>query len=351
MTLGILVRKKEDVFRYFKYGQINQVVEIKNYSKKHNIKIEIIDLYEKQKFKKIKEKVDVIYDKCYSKKPKERELFKKIHQFFRIKKIPIFNNYNLIIAVGNKWRLNNLLKNKKELKKYLIPTFLYSSKKTFNLFKKYKFLILKPIWGQEGTGVIEAKRVDDHFLVSYKKKNNGVFQIKRKKIKNISDIDFLIKKLWRNNNYIIQPKIESVKFKDRIFDIRLVLQKNKKWEISGFGARVASKDSFLCNIAAGGEIFDGKYIIREVFPKRYQKIIKDIEKAAIKIGELLEKKISGIVAELGFDFMIDKKGKVCLLEINSKPSPEIFYKKTMKKMRLKMTLWPIFFAKRYYENK
>lgn len=351
MVLGILVREKAQTLFYFKKGQINQAVEMKKFGKDYGVKVKIIDLKETKYFKKIKKEVDLIHDKCYSQKKEERKLFIEFHKKCKKEKVPIFNDYELIKIVGNKWRLNNFLKNKKTLKTYLVPTFFYNIKNINNLIKSCGDLILKPIWGQEGKGIINLKKGGKIFWASYKRKENGKIKIKNKKLKNFSDVGFLIKEVWRNNNYIVQPQIDSLKFKNNIFDIRLTAQKMDRWEISGIGARVAGSGSFLCNIAAGGEMFDGEYVVGKSFPTKAKEIIEELKLTAKKTAKLLEKNIDGVVAELGFDFMIDKKGKIWLLEINSKPSPEIFYKKEMENIRKKMTLWPICFAKYYYENK
>ncbi|MDD5551546.1 MAG: YheC/YheD family protein [Candidatus Pacebacteria bacterium] len=351
MTLGILVRSKPAVLAYSEKGQINQAVEMAKNAKIFGIKIKIIDFEDFRNFGKIKKTTDIIHDKCYSQRKEEKIIFKNFHKKCKKEGLPIFNDYGLIRVVGNKWKLNEFLKDKESIKECVVPTFFYDKKKIRKLLKTYGTLILKPIWGQEGTGVIEIKKNNGFFLASYKKREGGEFKIKTEKLKNLQDIESVILELWRNNNYIIQPKINSAKFENNVFDIRLTLQKMKDWEIGGIGARVAGKGSFLCNIAAGGEMFNGEYAIGKVFPQKKDNIIKKIESTAIEIGEFLEKEVDGIVAEIGFDFMIDEKGRAWLLEINSKPSPEIFYKKELEKMRRKMTFWPILFAKYYYGNK
>lgn len=351
MTLGILVRSKLGVFSYFEEGQIHQSVEMEKNAKNYSIEIKIIDCEYIRNFEKVKKTIDIIHDKCHSQSKEEKLFLKKFHKRCKKEGLPIFNDYELIRIVGNKWRLNDFLKEKKSIKECVIPTFSYHKKKIRKLFETYGTLILKPIWGQEGTGVIEIKKNDRFFLASYKKRDGKEFKIKTEKLKNLSDVESVISEIWRNNNYVIQPKINSAKFKNNVFDIRLTLQKMKDWEIGGMGARVARGGSFLCNIAAGGEIFDGEYVIKKVFPQKRKEIIRKLKSTGVKIGKLLEKAVDGIVAEIGFDFMIDKKGDIWLLEINSKPSPEIFYKKELEKTRKKMTFWPVLFAKYYYGNK
>lgn len=351
MRLGVLVRSKEKTELFLKKGQIHQAIEMQEKSSNFGIKVKIIELKKTINFEKIKKEIDMVYDKCYTLSQDEREILKNFHQKCKDSNLPIFNDYEFLKIVGNKWKMHKFLRNEVKIKSYLIDTFFYNKKNFSKLFKLYPFLILKPAYGQEGIGVIEIKKTKDGFLERHKIEDGKTCKIISHKLKTFSDIESLILKLWRNNIYIVQPKIESAKFKGRVFDIRVTLQKNKKWEISGIGARAASKGSFLCNIGAGGEMFDGEKIIKIVFQKNAKTIIKNLKTTSIKIGQFLEKSIKGIVAEMGFDFMIDKKGKIWLLEINSKPSHEIFYKKEMEIVREKMTLWPMTFAKKYYANK
>ena len=64
----------------------------------------------------------------------------------------------------------------------------------------------------------------------------------------------------------------------------------------------------------------------ELFEDRTERELyeRKLSEAALILSSILEKNMEGIIGELGFDFGIDKTGKVWLFEANSKPGRSIF---------------------------
>ena len=68
------------------------------------------------------------------------------------------------------------------------------------------------------------------------------------------------------------------------------------------------------------------------------KIAKEIEQklttAAITLSKSIENHLDGIIAEIGFDFGLDKHGQVWMFEANSKPGRSIFSHPKLKEFEL-----------------
>ena len=66
--------------------------------------------------------------------------------------------------------------------------------------------------------------------------------------------------------------------------------------------------------------------IDEVFSdeKERKQTTKKLTEAAIQFSDELNKHWKGMLAEIGYDFGIDKDGKIWLFEANSKPGRSIF---------------------------
>ncbi|MBT3465492.1 hypothetical protein HN451_10960, partial [archaeon] len=119
--------------------------------------------------------------------------------------------------------------------------------------------------------------------------------------------------------YIIQEKINVNKLFGRKFDFRIVIQKIGINEniITGIYCRVGKKNSNITSLDLGGRIEDPIEILKLVFPDNYDEIYNDLEKTSLEIAKKLDDKFD--YYQFGLDLMVDEKGIVNVLEINSKP--------------------------------
>jgi hypothetical protein len=360
MTLGILVSNIKKRGRSLPYGGQRRVIrELKKEGEKRGIKVKVFTPR-----KKIFD-VDLIFDRYFSKNKTHRELSKEFRKRAQKNKIPIFNDYRFINLVNNKWRFYQLLKKERKFKKYLQKTFLYKDINNLNKFLiKEDELFLKPKYGQKGGGIITVKKENADYLIKYQAKANDDFNceprrrrgekmrqipIIEKRSRSLDALEKIIKKNWEDKPYILQPKIDVAEYKNRVFDLRILVQnQGKKWQVTGIGARLAQKGSFLTNIHAGGEeISGGAFVLflKKVFGGKSDRILKKVKKISIDLAKYLEKKLKVTIVEMGIDLVLDKKNKIWIIEINSKPG-RIIYLKRGKKRLMKKTIIPLLlFAK------
>ncbi|MAI84070.1 MAG: hypothetical protein CMM91_03955 [Rickettsiales bacterium] len=176
----------------------------------------------------------------------------------------IHNSAQIIEKTVDKFRASMIAKKSG----ILIPkTWVFSNKRHFieqskNLFRKQKYLIIKPIFGSQGKGV----------------------QI----FKNLKDIDFSEKILY------FQEYIGNLN--EKIFsDVRVIVSKHK----TVCAIKRVSKNP-ITNVALGSKV-------------EKIKISRELKKISIKISKIFELGYGGI------DFKIFKN-KIYLLEINSIPA-------------------------------
>ncbi|MBT3408917.1 hypothetical protein HN415_09645 [Candidatus Woesearchaeota archaeon] len=134
-------------------------------------------------------------------------------------------------------------------------------------------------------------------------------------IVNVSDK----KNMIIGEEYIIQEKVKIKKIDERKFDFRIVIQKigiNKNI-ITGVYCRVGKESSNITNFDFGGRIEDPIKILKLVFPNNYDEIYNNLEKISLEIAKKLDGKFSYF--QFGLDLIVDEKGIVNALEINSKP--------------------------------
>jgi glutathione synthase/RimK-type ligase-like ATP-grasp enzyme len=355
MKIGILVRRKETLSVVTK-GKKHLALEIKESNPNVDVKFLFlkgpVPFLKKDLFKKAKKEVDIVYDNCFPKGKKESLMLKKFHKDCRDNKLPIFNTYQFITTAANKWRTYNFfLKKDKFLKNNFIPSFLNNKRNLLNLINNENKLILKPIMGQEGIGIIKLEKKKDCFVADYSKNCGGKLLFASEKIKDISQLNERLKTISDKKKYILQPEIDIARINGRIFDVRVMMQKLDKWQINGLGARVAAANKFISNIHAGGEIFFAEDILRKIFPKNYAKIIDEISSLSLLIANLASEHIGNLLGEMGIDLLIDKEGKIWCTEVNSKPGYYLFYKSYMGNTRKKIVNWPVEFSLAYLKNK
>ncbi|MDT2294301.1 YheC/YheD family protein [Paenibacillus larvae] len=115
----------------------------------------------------------------------------------------------------------------------------------------------------------------------------------------------------------------------RVHDYRLLLQKNKKgeWEVTGCAGRIGPTHSITSNLHGGGMAVPMEKLLltRLQSLREINRIKHNMSRISTQVAIFLEGRF-GTICELGIDLAVDERGKVWLLEVNPKPSREVFRK-------------------------
>lgn len=222
----------------------------------------------------------------------------------------------------NKWHLFEWLNNSKSTKKYIPHTQKMDEHlHLLPLLKQYPFLYLKPEKGKAGHGIMKIKRkpasIKKYQLSIQKKMHSQTFKFA--KLPNLIE---KINSLVGNEAYIVQQGIDLAHNERRPFDLRLLVQKNRKgkWMLSGIGARVAGLTSITTHVPRGGSIDDpSKLLIGAFGPAQAAKILNRTKRASLAIARQIERASGYHLGEMSMDLGVDKKGQLWFFEANSKP--------------------------------
>ncbi|WP_394175550.1 YheC/YheD family protein [Guptibacillus hwajinpoensis] len=260
---------------------------------------------------------DFIYDRCfYRANKKESQSF--FVKWLKNQTKATFLGYGL----PGKWMIYNYLKTDSVLRRHLPKTFKLqhhtSSRLLSDWFENHNTLILKPIIGSQGNGLIHIKKTSQKISLQINHKGNVIHHT----YDTTSSFLQFVNRLLYQRDYIAQEMLTLLDENQRPFDRRVVLKKrsNSMWCELGRAMRVGKKHSFVSNLHSGGTIeHDEKVALpSELLLAADEKITH----LAPHVATLLEKKYSPLF-ELGLDFGIDQSGKVWLLEANSKPGHRI----------------------------
>lgn len=260
-------------------------------------------------------------------------------------------NY-LAKPLANKWTLHNILGGKPELSKHLPETHMYSPAVLEKMLKKHKTIYLKPKNGTGGRGIVRIERINtDKYRIQGRKKNRAILPIQYAGFK---QLPARLHACGVSRQYIAQQGISSSLSDGRVYDFRLLIQKNAEgaWEVTGCAGRIGPSRSITSNLHGGGKAVTMNALLSLRFHQKDQlQAIKDeLYSFSMQTAAYLEEKF-GMLCELGIDLAVDSQGKVWLIEVNPKPSREVFRRIGEINTYKKAILRPIQFAKYLLEQK
>ena len=227
-------------------------------------------------------------------------------------------------SIGNKWNINERLKEANEFANYLIPTEIV---KTFDDFLKFinafDKVVFKPIDGRKGIGIFFITRKTNAFIVA----NNATTTTYSK-----LELNKLISSKLSSGTFIVQPYIQSVTKSGQVFDFRLHVQKNGegKWVITTIYPRVAPLGSIIANINSGGFTNYLDPFLQQEFKGDAFNIKRTLEYFSLALANHLDElqmaQYGEVIDEIGVDIGLDENLKLWIYEVNWRPGcPPAFY--------------------------
>jgi hypothetical protein len=217
----------------------------------------------------------------------------------------------------NKHQLFTVLQKNEEILPYIPKTIpLLGKEVLYEMIASYPLLYLKPSNGMAGKGIFRLQKRQGEYSLRYHAGTDTI----AKSFKTKKELwGFLSPRLKKG--YLIQQGIHLATYEGKLFDIRLLAQKNGKgyWGVTGMGIRLAGTGKITTHVPQGGSIQSLRSILPIVFPQYSGKeLTTSIRHAALWIAHALEKEWTTL-GEVSMDIGIDKEGKIWLIEANAKP--------------------------------
>jgi len=192
----------------------------------------------------------------------------------------------------------------------------------YALLETYGAVIVKPVGGWGGKGVIS---------VVSKGGNEYVYQKGKKKIviRGRDAVYERVREKTKGAKTLVQRKISLATVDGKPFDLRVMVQRKKDspWRVTGKLAKVAGSGYIVTNIRrSGGKVlpFDEavrRSKIRHVSLRKLERRVDDVALTAAKqLGR------SYRIDVCGLDIGLDARGKVWIIEPNFTPDPGLFKK-------------------------
>lgn len=262
----------------------------------------------------------LIFDRCRIQKSHR---MKELRNF----KSTFTNIHYLNRPLGNKWTMHQKLQSSPFIEKYLPHTIKYTKNSDLiQMLKKYNFVYVKPVNGTGGRGILRIERqVGDNVKIEGRDHERRI--ISPRTISAITLKDFISKWNVTSTSYLVQQGIPLELSNGRVHDYRILVQKDGlgNWNITGGAGRMGAARSITANLHGGGSaIAMTKLMQHFVNPDVNIASVQDeINTLAIELTVFLEKQ-GYHLCELAIDIAIDRNGGIWIIELNPKPSREVF---------------------------
>lgn len=232
-----------------------------------------------------------------------------------------------IQRIGSKWIKTKVLLANEKIKPYIPRTRVLGLESLNPLLNKYRMVYVKPDRGTAGFGIFRVEKISDNQLQ---------YQVNTR-LRTFSSIYRLyssLKKHKLKRTYIIQQGIHLLKYNNKPFDVRIMVQQdiNGQWKVTGYLGRVAHPKKIVTNYHDGGTPMPFVKLMASYLPeKKIKEMIKQLKQLGLIIASQMEAKYPRI-KEIGIDIGIDKHYKPWIFEVNTKPDPFIFNRLKDKRM-------------------
>ncbi|WP_232278816.1 YheC/YheD family endospore coat-associated protein [Paenibacillus sp. 481] len=290
---------------------------------------------------------DIIFDRCRSQQPVQQL---QVKRFRYIYEHLVYLNHPL----RNKWTLHNVLSENPEFRTCLPDTMLFTRACDINrMIKKSGMIYIKPVNGTGGRGILRIEQKKDHpafLFVEGRDRNRRIIKPQYVKFNRLGRYMYT----WvRRESFIVQQGIHLKMPNGRVHDYRMLVQKNEYgvWTLTGTVGRVGARRSVTSNLHGGGHAVPMRTLLQQWIGHRQpiHRVQYNMENTGIGIAKFLERKY-GSLCELALDWAVDKNGRHWLLEVNSKPSREVFHSIGDESTYEKAITQPIHYAKWLYNK-
>ncbi|MBC9783823.1 YheC/YheD family protein [Heliobacterium chlorum] len=225
--------------------------------------------------------------------------------------IPLFNP-----IIGKKYEIYRKLARDKRLVSYLPETILFRNEREFFVkLNKWKQVYLKPDAGSKGRGIIR--------LIQGKNRLTYVTEVGNKQGRWMDTMKLKrwLKQVTHGQRYIAQQGLQPAQLNDRIFDLRILVQRDSEgtWQVTGGSARVAN-NGITCNICTGAQAIPLDKAFEE---SEVKTSLEEVHDVSLQVAKTLTK-LYPRLGELGLDFLIDRDSRLWFLEANSRPGRIVF---------------------------
>lgn len=248
---------------------------------------------------------DVIYNDSY---PKYEWGAAVIEELYKI--IPYTSH-----SIGDKLTVYRaLLKGKKFAQHLISSRQVKGSNTVLTSLKEYGDVIMKPVCGRQGVGVMRIRPGSEGYAVSLREEEHHFTQ---------SELKDFIQSHITEEEYIVQPFIECQTKFGAPYDFRLHVQKDGSgcWGITAIYPRVAAGEGVIPNLSGGGYSAISNHFFEHEFGDDAVLMQDRLADFGLRLAAHMDDIYDEAFDELGIDVGLDSRGYIWIFEVNWRPGP------------------------------
>ncbi len=215
--------------------------------------------------------------------------------------------------LASKLSKTDALLSNSEIAEHIPPTRRFSVSNLREMLNVHGMVVIKPVVGSGGVGVI---KVTKHSENSYSFK----YYTKTKSYHSFDQLIAGLRKNMMKKRYLIQKGIFLATVNGKPIDYRVkFIKENGKWRYAAIVGRIARSGLFVTNLQRGGRMVSGsKGIAMSLGASHIQSKKMKMRRLTQLSTKILESRYRGL-NQLGYDYGIDKSGKIWIFEVNTRP--------------------------------
>ncbi|MBN6187991.1 YheC/YheD family protein [Aneurinibacillus sp. BA2021] len=271
-----------------------------------------------KRWKKTKTRLpDIVYDRFSNMTP---HIFKKYAAYRSTSHLTYLNN-----RFAHKWNAHRFFSKNQELVPYLPDTVLVQTGALQRMIRKHPVLYIKPVNGSGGKGIMRIRRLKGMLELIGRDRNGCMIH---NKVHSLPAADRFLS-LWcqkQGRTFIMQQGVDLALLPGSICDSRILVQKNELgiWNVTGMVGKTSPETFITSNLQSGGNAIPLEELLLCRFsPQKTEEILAHIHHTSLLLPRYIESKFGDFI-EFGIDIGIDTKGRIWIIEVNTKPNRELF---------------------------
>ncbi|MFS0727191.1 YheC/YheD family protein [Paenibacillus sp. 1P07SE] len=213
---------------------------------------------------------------------------------------------------ASKWVKTAALLSHPAIAPHIPPTRMYNDANLKSMLGTYGMVVIKPVRGAGGHGVIKVSSQDGRYAVTH--------YHDRRFYDSFGALTVALAGIKRKRPYLIQKGIHLATIGGRPIDYRVKYVKDGgSWNCRAMVGRLAKQGLFVTNLCRGGtQMTAAEGIRRSLSSAQVKNKKREMRRLTSLSTAVLEARLPGI-GQLGFDYGLDRQGKLWIFEVNTRP--------------------------------
>lgn len=194
--------------------------------------------------------------------------------------------------------------------------FLGSAPQIRSFFEDAKLVFVKPRAGNRGNEIFVLSKEGRDFSLRYYDQGDKRVMAPL----TLEAAMAVIGVATSDTTYVIQQGVESLRYREAVFDVRVCMVNDGSHWHSILETRLAPRESDLSNVFQGGSIEVTEDLLEEMFGAEEAKRLEiDIRETSVQLAHHFDAMFPDELMEIGFDFVLGPNASLHLVEVNAKP--------------------------------